>query len=559
MDNEQLCHVAKLIAKRHYIEQMGLPSERIRQYVRMRHEYGLTLAPDSSRTDGGQMARLRSEYFWREQINAVADSHREHLAMQGRQLGDPAKGLLPYCSDATYQMFETRLEAITSRLSGQQLDLCPGATKASVYQDSQRAKFNRLYLSGKGMVALAQQRHYTWALITLTCPAKYHPSSPQYDGSSFKDGHDYLQQIYRKLFRHLGKTYKANENYFGIRVVEAHLDGCPHWHIILFSTDDFFARLTAKLSSIYSDGSRPAGYFESNQKDIVRLSSSDEFVSTPLSYIYKHLAFGLQRMRTYEENCVSKRNLYAIKSAGVRQIQLIGTNGLATKLSALRKVARCREAPEHLKVIASELVHTPTPLGRQAQLSGVVKLLDNQLAQLELIRIPTVNRYGEQSTRLAAIKHKLDPVAHELRSSFGLIYQGGALTVNDLNIEKSRELAGTLISNLFSTAYKENDDKATPTAQANKRPETHHTKAPSPTLLSSDAVPVRLRWRPPWFIGNDQAWPKAQVSIEQARDSPQLDAVVSLIGGQNSHGLQPEVPQASRARGSSGPRVMGNP
>lgn len=134
MDNEQLCHVAKLIAKRHYFEQTGLPSERIRHYVRMRHEYGLKLAPDSSRTDDGQMARLRSEYFWREQINAVADSHREHLAMQGRQLGDPAKGFMPYCSDVTYQMFETRLEAITSRLSGQQLDLCPGATKASENQ-----------------------------------------------------------------------------------------------------------------------------------------------------------------------------------------------------------------------------------------------------------------------------------------------------------------------------------------------------------------------------------------------------------------------------------------
>lgn len=503
MDNDQLCHVAKLIAKHHYFEQLSLPSDRIGHYVRMRHEYDLTLAPDSSRTDGGLMARLRSEYFWRERVNSVADSHREHLAMQRQELGDPLKGLVPYCSDATYQLFEARLETIAAKLSEQKLDPVFGLTKANLYQDSQRGKFNRLYLSAKGMVALAQQRQYSWALITLTCPASYHPNSPVYDGSSFKDGHEYISDIYRKLFRHLGKTYKANEDYFGIRVVEVHLDGCPHWHIILFSTDDFFTKLTKKLRSIYSASNRPSGYFEDNQRGIVRLSAAGEFSSTPLSYIYKHLAFGLQRMKSREENCASKRNFYAIRSAGVRQIQLIGSNGLATKLIALRKVSRCLRAPKHLKAIAADFIHAPNQLGRQIQLSGVVKLLDSELNQLELIRVPTLNRYGEQSTKLAAIRHKFDPIAHNLGLSHGLIFQGGALTVNGLNIERDEEFHGASISPPSFAHRLGSDLNAKPNPNLGRSHKSSHHPVVRPPLWHLNALSIRLRWRPPWIYGTN--------------------------------------------------------
>lgn len=496
MDNDDLCLVAKSIAKHHYFLQLSLTPDRVAHYVRTRHEYGLKLDPDSEKTDQGQMARLRSEYFWRAWVNSFADSHREHLAMQGRELGDPNIGLAPYCSDATYKMFETRLEAIAYKLSEQPVSSSLGLVKTQLYRDSQRGKFNRLYLSGKGMVALAQQRHYACGLITLTCPARYHPSSSLYDGSSFKDGHEHLKGIYRKLFRHLGKTFTANDNYFGMRVVEAHLDGCPHWHIVLFSTDEFFTNLTQKLKSIYLTSDRPSGYFEKNQKDIIKLSSAGELNSTPLSYVYKHLAFGFQRMQNEEGNLASKRNLYAIRSAGVRQIQLIGTNGLASKLQALRKVSRSLRDPGHLKAMASGLVQPPTRTGRQIQLSSVVKLLDNGLNQLELIRTPTLNRYGEQSSRLVAIRHKLDLVAHSLASSLALTFQGGALTVNDLNIENN----GARDVSPLPPRHLENFDwKLMNGVNDRHWGVKYHIRIELPPSWQLIVTPTRLRWRPPWI------------------------------------------------------------
>lgn len=501
MDNDELCLVAKSIAKHHYFLQLSLTPDRIAHYVRTCHEYGLKLDPDSEKTDQGQMARLRSEYFWRANVNSLADSHREHLAMQRRELGDPKMGLAPYCSDATYRMFENRHEAIAYKLSEQTVGSSLGLVKTQLYQDSQRGKFNRLYLSGKSMVALAQQRQYACGLITLTCPARYHPSSSLYDGSSFKDGHEHLKGIYRKLFRHLSKIYTANENYFGMRVVEAHLDGCPHWHIVLFSTDEFFTNLTQKLKSIYLASDRPSGYFEKNQKDIIKLSSAGELNSTPLSYVYKHLAFGFQRMQNEEGNLASKRNLYAIRSAGVRQIQLIGANGLASKLQALRKVSRSLRDPGHLKAMASGLVQAPTTIGRQIQLSSVVKLLDNGLNQLELIRTSTLNRYGEQTSKLVAIKHKLDLVAHSLASSLGLTFQGGALTVNDLNIENN----GAAHVSPFPPARLENYDwKLIKGVNGRCWGIKDNIPIGLPPCWYLIVTPIRLRWRPPWIYTHDR-------------------------------------------------------
>jgi hypothetical protein len=477
LDNDQLCHVAKLIAKHHFFRQRELCPDKIAEYLHTRHEYGVELVINASKTEEGLMARLRRESFWRERVNAAADFHREHLAMKSGLLGDPAKGLNPYCSDATFRMFESRSLAITSKMSERALDPLLSITKASLYRDSQRARFNQLYISGKAMVALAHERAYSWALITLTCPANFHPSSPNYDGSSFKDGNDYITAMYRKLFRDLGKAFKANKDYFGIRVVEAHLDGCPHWHIVLFSTDAFFSRLIKKLRSIYATSKRPSGYFDQNQNEIVKLSTNGDFQGTPLSYICKHLAFGLQRMRSCEDNIASKRNLYAIKAAGVRQFEPIGANGLATKLRALRKVARSHGAPQHLKTIATGLVQEPTQLGRETQLSGVVELLKHQLNDIELIRIPTLNCYGEQSTKLAAIRHRHDLVAHSFCVESRPDCWGGAITLNDLSIEGEVQI----------------DPVQTP---RHFWPHSQGHNAESATYR--DDNPTLLRWRHPW-------------------------------------------------------------
>jgi len=80
--------------------------------------------------------------------------------------------------------------------------------------------------------------------ITLTTPSKYHPTrtagrqvqlNANWDkqASSPKDAQRYLVAIWAKI-RTAFKDRKIN--IYGVRVVEPHHDGTPHWHLLLFTT-----------------------------------------------------------------------------------------------------------------------------------------------------------------------------------------------------------------------------------------------------------------------------------------------------------------------------------
>lgn len=428
LGNEELCLVAKNIAKRHYLKQQSLGPEEYERYCRIPHEYEIAIKLSSTVTIDGILMRLRSEFFWRERINHVADMHREHEAMRRKLLGNSDRGLMPYCSDQTYKLFEDRRLSILTKMQGSLACHSSGLTKADLYRNSEKAKANQLYLTLKAMDALAISRNYEWAMITLTCPPRFHPSSNTYDGSSLRDGNNYLHALYRKLFKYLGKTYKANDDYLGVRIVEAHLDGCPHWHILLYASIEFFMQLQSKLEVLYSLDKRPENYFQNFSNQIIKTKQNCQEGASPLSYIFKHLAFGLNKRGREEDLHISRRNSYALRAAGVRQFQLIGAQGIATKVKALRKVANDPRAPQNLKKLASTLTATKSE-DRSHALKGMVDFLNESSKNVEFIREKCVNRYREPISRLSAVKHRKDILSYELKSTDTFPIRG-AVTIN---------------------------------------------------------------------------------------------------------------------------------
>ncbi|RQM46548.1 replication endonuclease [Paraburkholderia bannensis] len=77
-----------------------------------------------------------------------------------------------------------------------------------------------------------------WAVITA--PSRFHATrangiaNPKYDNSTPKDTHNYLQDQWKKC-----RTWLAHRGveYYGMRTVEAHQDGTPHWNIMVFIKD----------------------------------------------------------------------------------------------------------------------------------------------------------------------------------------------------------------------------------------------------------------------------------------------------------------------------------
>ncbi|SUC35264.1 Bacteriophage replication gene A protein (GPA) [Providencia rustigianii] len=97
-----------------------------------------------------------------------------------------------------------------------------------------------------GIERIAKERGDIGMFITLTCPSKYHPTKQRRKGKDIdavlnhkwkdeaytpKDGQQYLVKIWSRIRSAFNDN---NIDVYGIRVVEPHHDGTPHWHMLLF-------------------------------------------------------------------------------------------------------------------------------------------------------------------------------------------------------------------------------------------------------------------------------------------------------------------------------------
>ncbi len=96
-----------------------------------------------------------------------------------------------------------------------------------------------------GVEKVASQQGDCGLFVTLTTPSKYHPTrtaggqrqvlfNAKWDQQAYspKDAQRYLVAVWAKI----RTTFKdRNIKIYGVRVVEPHHDGTPHWHLMLFT------------------------------------------------------------------------------------------------------------------------------------------------------------------------------------------------------------------------------------------------------------------------------------------------------------------------------------
>lgn len=431
-----------------------------------------------SRSDGVMM-RLRSESFWRKKINLIADEHREHQAMRRRQLGDQQLGLMPYCSDQTIALMETRRADIAYKMKRSTHGTACGLTKAEIFANSERSRFNQLFLTLKAMDKLASHRDYQWALITLTCPPRFHPTSATYEGLSMKAGHEYLNNQFRKITKHLDKKYKANRDYFGIRVVEVHKDGCPHWHILLYGSAMTLAFCREKLERLHIGDGRPDGYFDEHHSEIFKTQAAQELRTSPVSYVLKYL-YPRRTRAAISVIDTATRVRCALRAAGIPQHKLIGAEGVSTKARILRQVATATHAPPNLRKLAKTLVTPSEAEGEsEGRMQAMVDLLDHTAREIQVIRSNCLNRYREPTTKISHMKHTQDCNMYQLGRGFLSTRWWGAVTVKvSSKVDRIDCYPDSLLCRVYGNYY----------LAMHKIIQCNYLQYP----------PARLCWRPPW-------------------------------------------------------------
>lgn len=90
----------------------------------------------------------------------------------------------------------------------------------------------------KGIEARARAKGDGALFLTITAPSRMHArhltgqANDRHDGASPRRAQAYLNSVWRKAMRSMQRDGLA---VCGMRTVEPHHDGCPHWHVLLFA------------------------------------------------------------------------------------------------------------------------------------------------------------------------------------------------------------------------------------------------------------------------------------------------------------------------------------
>lgn len=92
----------------------------------------------------------------------------------------------------------------------------------------------------KGLATWRRAQGFTWTFVTLTAPSAYHrmttrggghAHNPRWNGSTPRDTQQYLCAVWARI---RAKLAREGIDWSGLRTVEPHSDGTPHWHLCLW-------------------------------------------------------------------------------------------------------------------------------------------------------------------------------------------------------------------------------------------------------------------------------------------------------------------------------------
>ncbi|TYL43482.1 replication endonuclease [Dickeya sp. ws52] len=193
------------------------------------------------------LSRLCNEEWWERQLKAQRARWREAFLIA---IGDVNKDISPYASAQAIRDVRARRLAnldflksceVENTTTGERFDLIDKVMASISNPEIRRME---LMSTIAGIERYAGQQGHVGMFVTITTPSKYHPTriigkarrvqfNRSWDKEAFtpKDGQRYLVRVW-SLMR---TAFKDNDlQVYGMRVVEPHHDGTPHWHMMLF-------------------------------------------------------------------------------------------------------------------------------------------------------------------------------------------------------------------------------------------------------------------------------------------------------------------------------------
>ncbi len=354
-DDQQLCDNAttranacrRMAARNHHLGEDKI-FQSLSSYVT---EFALTPPSLKKITVPGAIARMQCDKWWRRQLRKV---HARKMEATAIELGFVHKKISPYVSRETLKRRRQQLARFRSLLEVLQATNELGESftlQELVDSTTSNPTLRRYELMTRiaGLEQLAEQQGHTGLFLTLTCPSRFHARfaasgalNPKYDGSTPLDAQRYLNQVWART---RAAFDRQSMKPYGVRVVEAHHDGTPHWHLLLF-----IPKYQAKeLISIFRGYALAENGNEPGAKERrFKVVPIDKSKGTAAGYIAKYISKNLDAhgvdadLYGFEAKDSAERVNAWATTWGIRQFQQFG----GAPVSIWRELRRIRELPE---------------------------------------------------------------------------------------------------------------------------------------------------------------------------------------------------------------------
>ncbi|WMS91367.1 replication endonuclease [Pseudoalteromonas sp. HL-AS1] len=206
------------------------------------------------------LLKMQCDRWWARQLKTIRRQFLELLEIATGQVGKDLyhdkkskkfkrRGISPYSSKQAQREFNFAQASGRQFLEMMELQSSDGdvislieAVKSGMANPANRR--NELMLRIRETEELADEMGYVGVFYTITCPSRFHANSSKWHGETPKDAQNYLTQTWARA---RSKLKRRGLKYFGVRVVEPHADGCPHWHMMLFMPKNKLQEVNAIL------------------------------------------------------------------------------------------------------------------------------------------------------------------------------------------------------------------------------------------------------------------------------------------------------------------------
>lgn len=307
---------------------------RMAQYVA---RYGIK-PPGQKISDAAAVARMTDEQWWRRQLRKTQARALEREAIS---LGYVHKAQEIYASSITVERRSQQRKRNASLLAeaaavnldtGELYTLAELAAKSVSNPGIRRGE---LMTRIKGFEVMAKTLNHAAEFITLTAPSKYHAKTtvdgrvvdnPKFQQFTPRETHAYLNGLWQ---RSRAKLHRMGIRTYGFRITEAHHDGTPHWHLLLFVPHDQVQTLREVVTehALRDEANEPGA-----KANRVKFISIDAAKGSAAGYVAKYVAknidqSGIQVQGDIQGNdaITPTHRIEAWASTwGIRQFQQIG-------------------------------------------------------------------------------------------------------------------------------------------------------------------------------------------------------------------------------------------